>query len=145
MKSVIAIAALGVGLSVSSVAWGDVYYQRSETSRTSNGSVNRVDAYSTTTSSTSRTIVEPRARVVVPLNEEQFRQDTLLTQRAQDVIYRNDSLSMAARTIGIKAESGVISLNGNVNDPSEREFIEGTIFRLPGVIRVESNLNVLNR
>jgi osmotically-inducible protein OsmY len=145
MKSMIAVAALGVGLSISSVAWGDLYYERTETSRTSNGNVNRVDAVSTTTTSTSRTIIDPSTRVVVPMNEEQIRQDTLLTQQAQDVIHRNDSLSMAARTIDIKAESGVVTLSGNVNSPDEREFIEGTIFRVPGVIRVESNLNVLNR
>jgi osmotically-inducible protein OsmY len=146
MKITMAKVTWVLGLIATNSVMADVYMRSDVSStRVNRSGVGEVSAtYMAEPQNASRILVAPRT-TVIPINSEQFRQDQYLTKSIQDSIYRNQNLSLGAQTIDIQSESGVVTLSGVVNNPDERAVVEGLVFGMPGVIRVESNLQVLNQ
>jgi osmotically-inducible protein OsmY len=135
MRSVLFATVLGAGLLAGCEPDGTTSSPNRTTS-TPSGTTNR-QTQPSTQPGTTRTPSETTA----PANNAQ--RDTQIVASIRDALTKDLSLSAEARNnIKIVSESGVVTLSGQVATEEEKMKIETFARNVPGVTRVENNLDV---
>lgn len=77
-----------------------------------------------------------------PMDQGNNQADIDITANIRKAIVDNDAMSTNAQNIKIITENGVVTLRGVVESETERTTIEERARSVPGVVRVESQLEV---
>ena len=73
------------------------------------------------------------------------RDDVELTREIRRAIVDDDSLSTNAHNVKIIAEDGVVTLRGPVDSPQEKATVAAKAQNVPGVKRVDNQIEVTKR
>lgn len=68
--------------------------------------------------------------------------DRTVTQNVRQAIVSDNSLTALAKNIKIITKNGVVTLRGPVNTDREKQTIGNKVMQVPGVIRVDNQLEV---
>lgn len=83
------------------------------------------------------------SRNVTPFDQSETEADRTITQRARQAIIKDDALSMNAKNIKIITSNGIVTLRGPVSTDQEKSLIAIKIQQVPGVNRIDNQLEVL--
>lgn len=84
-------------------------------------------------------------RNVTPFDQSETEADRTITQRARQAIIKDDALSMNAKNIKIITSNGIVTLRGPVSTDQEKSLIAIKIQQVPGVNRIDNQLEVLRK
>ena len=92
-----------------------------------------------------KTILNSRSRnekKMSAANPKEAPNDQALTQKIRAVIIDNDSLSTNAKNVKISSANGAVTLNGPVNNESEKNDLARIVKSIRGVHSVDNQLEV---
>ena len=128
LRNAIVIGVLGVALGAGTILAGD----RADTSGTRG-----YDA-----DNTGKNVRDRNDRSVTPGDQGGSAGDRELTANIRKAIVDDDSLSTNAHNVKIITNNGVVTLRGPVKSESEKATIVAKAQRVPGVKRVDNQLEV---
>lgn len=79
---------------------------------------------------------------MTPSDQSESQMDRTITQQIRRTIMADDSLSMNAKNIKIITINGVVTLRGPVANSQEKDNIARKVQNLPGVTRVDNQLEI---
>jgi osmotically-inducible protein OsmY len=79
---------------------------------------------------------------LTPGDQSESEADRTLTQQVRKAVVADDSLSTMAKNIKIITIDGVVTLRGPVQNPREREIIEAKAQQIPGINKIDNQLEV---
>ncbi|OJV08120.1 MAG: hypothetical protein BGO14_01490 [Chlamydiales bacterium 38-26] len=77
-----------------------------------------------------------------PLNQSESDADRKITQKIRQAIMADDTLSTNAKNIKIITINGVVTLRGPVANSQEKDAIARKVTAIPGIIKVDNQLDV---
>lgn len=77
-----------------------------------------------------------------PMDQSNSVRDTEITAAIRSTITDTPSMSMDARNCKIITANGVVTLRGVVSNQAEKDAIEGIARAVPGVTRVDNQLEI---
>ena len=79
---------------------------------------------------------------LTPGDQSESEADRTLTQQVRKAVVADDSLSTMAKNIKIITIDGVVTLRGPVQNPREKEMIEAKAQQIPGINKIDNQLEV---
>jgi hyperosmotically inducible periplasmic protein len=79
---------------------------------------------------------------LTPGDQSESEADRTLTQQVRKAVVADDSLSTMAKNIKIITIDGVVTLRGPVQNPREKEIIEAKAQQIPGINKIDNQLEV---
>ena len=89
--------------------------------------------------------VRDRGDTVTSGDQSETEADRTLTQKIRKAVVADDSLSMTAHNVKIITVDGVVTLRGPVDSPKEKATVAAKAENVPGVKRVDNQIEVTQR
>jgi len=77
-------------------------------------------------------------------DQSESKTDKMITQKIQQAIMSDDSLSTNAKNIQIITNEGVVTLHGPVASSQEKDVIAEKIKGIQGIVRIDNQLDIAN-
>ncbi len=103
------------------------------------------DASREDSDNTGRNVRDRDERARTPLDQSESEADRTLTQKIRRAIMNDDSLSTNAKNIKVISINGVVTLRGPVANSREKEIISRKVKDVQGILRVDNQLEVIQR
>ena len=122
-------------------------YNESNPSYSSSTTITAPSGAATEQSTTPSTGVGASAQSSTTIPSQGFSSDTdrSLTTQVQQSLYNDPTLAVIAPSIQITAQSGTLTLTGNVKDEQQKQRIESMVKNTTGVVTVNNQLQVSSR
>lgn len=91
---------------------------------------------------TGRNVRDRDGGTITPLDQSTNPDDEKITRELRQSITNDSSLSMNAHNVKVVTNDGVVTLRGPVRNDDERAIIERKAREVPGVARVDNQLEV---
>ncbi|KIA76424.1 putative hyperosmoticaLLy inducible periplasmic protein [Parachlamydia acanthamoebae] len=92
---------------------------------------------------TSRNVRDRIEGALTPFDQSESVGDRITLQSIRKALVENKILSTYAKNIKVITANGVVTLRGPVNSAAEKEAIERIVSLIPGVTKVDNQLEVL--
>lgn len=91
---------------------------------------------------TAKNVIDRDSRTLTPLDQSESTEDRTITQKIRQALIADSALSVNAKNIKVITVKGVVTLRGPVANAQEKEMIARKIANVPGVKRVDNNLEI---
>lgn len=82
------------------------------------------------------------SQALTPMDQPNNKVDIKLAADVRSAIVKDDALSTTAHNLKLVAANGVVTLRGPVADAQEKARVESLVQAVPGVTRVDNQLDV---
>lgn len=79
---------------------------------------------------------------LTPGDQSESAADRTVTQQLRKAVVADDSLSTMAKNVKIITIDGVVTLRGPVQNPREKEIIEAKAQQIPGIHKIDNQLEI---